>query len=140
MGGGSRRRTGHRANGPAVAMASHAVVTPAVSSKQRHPQVHEDACNSGACRRGGGEERFRAHAARYDPEADYETITRAAAGRRVNKLEPAKSLILLKPTETLPHMGGKRFEVGSPETRCWRRGSRGMLAPQTPIRRSWQWP
>ena len=49
------------------------------------------------------------------PAADYDTITRQAGGRRVNKLEPAKSLILLKPTEAVPHVGGKKFEAGSPD-------------------------
>jgi hypothetical protein len=53
----------------------------------------------------------------YDPEADYVTLTRQAAGRRINRLEPAKSLVLLKPTETVPHLGGKRFETNSPEYR-----------------------
>src|SRR5581483_712840 len=51
----------------------------------------------------------------YDAEADYDTLTKQSAGRRVNQQEPARSLILLKPTETVPHMGGKRFERDSPE-------------------------
>jgi uncharacterized protein DUF1549/uncharacterized protein DUF1553 len=123
-----------RADGPSVApMASHGVVTPAVSFR-RHviPVLTKMGCNSGACHgAAAGKNGFALTLRGYDPEADYETITRAAAGRRVNKLEPAKSLILLKPTETLPHMGGKRFDVGSPEytvLASWI--AEGMAAPR----------
>ena len=67
-------------------------------------------CNSGACHgAAAGKNGFALTLRGYDPAADYDTITRAAAGRRVNKLEPAKSLLLLKPTETLPHMGRQTF-------------------------------
>jgi len=105
---------------PAVVtpMASHAVVAPGPVSFRRHviPVLTKMGCNSGACHgAAAGKNGFALTLRGYDPDADYDTITRAAAGRRVNKLEPAKSLLLLKPTETLPHMGGKRFEVGSPE-------------------------
>jgi hypothetical protein len=51
----------------------------------------------------------------YEPEADYKAVIEASEGRRINRAEPAKSLILLKPTQSVRHGGGKRFEVGSPE-------------------------
>jgi hypothetical protein len=79
------------------------------------PVLTKMGCNSGACHgAAAGKNGFALTLRGYDPGADYETITRQAGGRRVNKLEPAKSLILLKPTETVPHMGGRRFPVGSP--------------------------
>ena len=53
----------------------------------------------------------------YDPEADYLTLTRQAPARRVNPVEPARSLMLLKPTLAVPHGGGKRFATDSPEYR-----------------------
>ena len=99
-------------------IASHAVAPASPVSFRKHviPVLTKMGCNSGACHgAAAGKNGFALTLRGYDPEADYDTITRAAAGRRVNKLEPAKSLLLLKPTETLPHMGGKRFEVGSPE-------------------------
>src|SRR5829696_10435374 len=99
-------------------IASHAVTPAPPVSFRKHviPVLTKMGCNSGACHgAAAGKNGFALTLRGYDPEADYDTITRAAAGRRVNKLEPAKSLLLLKPTETLPHMGGKRFEVGSPE-------------------------
>ncbi|HEX2489600.1 MAG TPA: DUF1549 domain-containing protein, partial [Blastocatellia bacterium] len=51
----------------------------------------------------------------YEPEADYKAVVEASEGRRINRAEPAKSLILLKPTQSVRHAGGKRFEVGSVE-------------------------
>jgi len=75
-------------------------------------------CNSGACHgAAAGKNGFKLTLRGYDPETDYVTLTRQAAGRRTNPLEPARSLILLKPTRTIPHMGGRRFEVGSAEYR-----------------------
>ena len=49
----------------------------------------------------------------YDPDLDYEAITQANEGRRVNRDEPEKSLVLLKPTFQIQHGGGVRFETGS---------------------------
>lgn len=51
----------------------------------------------------------------YEPGLDYEAIVKAQDGRRINKADPAKSLILLKPTFSIPHGGGERFKVGSLE-------------------------
>ena len=97
------------------------------------PVLTKAGCNSGACHgAAAGKNGFGLTLRGYDPAADYDTITRQAGGRRVNKLEPAKSLILLKPTETVPHMGGKRFEAGSPEYDMLSRWiASGMPAPAT---------
>ena len=51
----------------------------------------------------------------YEPEADYKAVVEASEGRRINRAESTKSLILLKPTQSVRHAGGKRFEVGSLE-------------------------
>jgi hypothetical protein len=97
------------------------------------PVLTKAGCNSGACHgAAAGKNGFSLTLRGYDPEADYDALTREAAGRRVNKLEPAKSLVLLKPTETVPHMGGKRFEPESPEYRVIARWiAAGMPAPDT---------
>jgi hypothetical protein len=72
-------------------------------------------CNSGACHgAAAGKNGFSLTLRGYDPAADYDAITRQAGGRRVNRLEPARSLLLLKPTEAVPHVGGRKFEPGSP--------------------------
>jgi hypothetical protein len=72
-------------------------------------------CNSGACHgAAAGKNGFSLTLRGYDPAADYDAITRQAGGRRVNLIEPAKSLLLLKPTEVVPHVGGRKFEPGTP--------------------------
>jgi hypothetical protein len=126
---GSIAATGLHAQQPALAriapmrpVAVHTAAAPAPSAvtaisfrNQVLPVLTKIGCNSGACHgAAAGKNGFALTLRGYDPAADYDTITRQAGGRRVNKLEPAKSLILLKPTETVPHMGGRRFIVGSP--------------------------
>jgi hypothetical protein len=78
------------------------------------PMMTKVGCNSGACHgalagKGGQKLSLRG----YAPEADHFVLTRQALGRRVNKLEPARSLVLLKPTLAVPHGGGQKLEVGS---------------------------
>jgi hypothetical protein len=68
-------------------------------------------CHGAKAGRGG----FRLSAFGSDPETDHESIVFGASRRRIDLRRPAHSLILLKPTMTLPHAGGRRFQVGSPE-------------------------
>ena len=51
----------------------------------------------------------------YEPELDYDAIVRDANGRRIDRADPTRSLILAKPTFAIPHGGGERFKVGSLE-------------------------
>src|SRR5689334_1917743 len=82
------------------------------------PVLTKMGCNSGACHGAlAGKNGFKLTLRGYDPEVDYDTLTRQAVGRRVSLAEPARSLVLLKPTATIPHGGGKRFAVGSLEYR-----------------------
>src|SRR5262249_56356751 len=41
----------------------------------------------------------------YDPAFDYEQIVEDIAGRRIDRKEPANSLVLLKPSQGVPHEG-----------------------------------
>jgi hypothetical protein len=50
-----------------------------------------------------------------DPDADYEALTKMHLGRRINRVEPPKSLVLLKPTNAVAHTGGQKIEPNSPE-------------------------
>ena len=80
------------------------------------PVLSKMGCNSGACHGAlAGKNGFKLTLRGYDPIIDYDTLTRQALGRRVSLSEPAKSLMLLKPTFTVPHGGGKRFAVDSLE-------------------------
>lgn len=99
-------------------MASHApapaAIPPVSFTTQVIPVLTKMGCNSGPCHGAeAGKNGFALTLRGYDPAADYDAIARQAGGRRVNPMEPARSLLLLKPTESVPHMGGKRFEPGS---------------------------
>jgi hypothetical protein len=82
------------------------------------PLLTRAGCNGASCHgsasgRGG----FKLAAFGGDAGVDFAAITRWAEGRRLNRADPAHSLLLLKPTMTVPHGGGLRFKVGSPEYR-----------------------
>ncbi len=73
-------------------------------------------CNSGACHgAAAGKNGFHLSLRGYDPQADYYTLTHQYGGRRVVLGDPADSLMLLKPTFSIAHGGGKRFAIGSLE-------------------------
>ena len=50
-----------------------------------------------------------------DPEEDYETIVKDQRGMRIDRIEPAKSLLLLKVTGSIPHGGAQKIPPGSAE-------------------------
>jgi hypothetical protein len=78
------------------------------------PVLAKAGCSAGACHgAAAGQNGFRLSLRGYDNEGDYLALTRNAFGRRVTPSDPGRSLMLLKPTATVPHKGGKRFEVGS---------------------------
>lgn len=75
-------------------------------------------CSSGACHGAqAGKNGFKISLRGYDPEGDFQTITRQARGRRIVPSDPGRSLILTKPTGAVPHKGGLRFRVNSREYR-----------------------
>jgi hypothetical protein len=78
-------------------------------------------CNAGACHgsfqgRGGLNLSLFGH----DPAHDFQALTRAALGRRVDVIDPDGSLLLRKATGQVPHEGGQRFPVDSWEYRVIR--------------------
>jgi hypothetical protein len=80
------------------------------------PMMTKIGCNSGACHGAlAGKGGFKLSLRGYDPAADHFVMTRQALGRRVDKLEPARSLVLLKPTMAVSHGGGQKIDVGSPD-------------------------
>src|SRR5947208_2686110 len=84
------------------------------------PVMTKIGCNSGACHGAlAGKNGFKLTLRGYDPDVDYDTLTRQSDGRRVSLSSPTDSLILLKPTLTIPHGGGKRFTVNSLEYRVF---------------------
>jgi hypothetical protein len=87
-------------------------------------------CNSGACHGAlAGKNGFKLSLHAYDPETDFHTITRQARGRRLIPSDPGRSLLLTKPSGGIPHKGGLRFSVDSPEYRVV---AEWIAAGQTP--------
>jgi hypothetical protein len=73
-------------------------------------------CNAGACHGNkSGKGGLKLSLRGQDPDVDYATLTRDLFARRTNPLEPDRSLMLLKATAQVPHEGGVRFRVDSPE-------------------------
>ena len=73
-------------------------------------------CNLGGCHgNGNGKGGFKLSLRGQDPDLDWAAMTRDQGGRRVNFIEPEKSLLLLKATASIAHEGGQRFAPGSPE-------------------------
>jgi Protein of unknown function (DUF1553)/Protein of unknown function (DUF1549)/Bacterial Ig-like domain (group 2) len=82
------------------------------------PVLTKAGCNSGPCHgAAAGKNGFKLTLRGYDPALDYLTLTRQAGARRISKVDPATSLMLLKPTMAVSHGGGKRF---SPRSAAYR--------------------
>ncbi|MEX2578897.1 MAG: DUF1549 and DUF1553 domain-containing protein [Verrucomicrobiales bacterium] len=82
------------------------------------PVMTRQGCNMGSCHGAvAGKGGFRLSLRAYDPPRDFYNITREARGRRVETAEPARSLVLTKPTMATPHKGGKRLHPSSRDYR-----------------------
>jgi uncharacterized protein DUF1549/uncharacterized protein DUF1553 len=86
------------------------------------PVLSQAGCNQGTCHgKASGQHGFRLSIFAFDPQADYNAIVKDARGRRVCGSDPDRSLFLRKPAAQMPHGGGRRFAVGSPEYRLLHR-------------------
>ncbi|HEX4131320.1 MAG TPA: DUF1549 domain-containing protein [Pirellulales bacterium] len=87
------------------------------------PILSKAGCNAAACHASQhGKGGFKLSVFGYDPAEDYAAIVRDRQGRRVNLVDPARSLVLLKPTLLIPHGGNRRLSVGSVDyeiVRAW---------------------
>lgn len=78
--------------------------------------VSKAGCNLGGCHGNGqGKGGLKFSLRGQDPNLDWAAMVQEQGGRRVNPIEPERSLLLLKATAQLAHDGGQRFAVGSPE-------------------------
>ncbi len=72
--------------------------------------LSKQGCNSGACHGSpSGKGGFRLSLRAFDKQLDELTLIREDFGRRVNTLEPQRSLLLEKPTMGVSHGGGKKL-------------------------------
>jgi hypothetical protein len=71
-------------------------------------------CNNGSCHGSfQGRGSFRLSLFGYDPAKDFGALTRDALGRRIDRINPDRSEMLLKATAQIPHEGGQRFARNS---------------------------
>ncbi|HEY3789699.1 MAG TPA: DUF1549 domain-containing protein, partial [Urbifossiella sp.] len=78
------------------------------------PTLTKNSCNSGGCHGAlAGKGGLKLSLRGYDHDSDFFVLTRQALARRVDLTVPADSLLLKKAARTMPHGGGRRFEVGS---------------------------
>jgi hypothetical protein len=96
------------------------------------PILVASGCSSGPCHgKSRGQNGFQLSLLCFDPEFDYAALTRNARGRRVFPSAPEKSLILQKAAGILPHGGGVRLPMGSPDYETLRK----WIAEGAPRRR-----
>ncbi len=78
------------------------------------PVFMKSGCNTGSCHGAArGKDGFRLSLFGFDPDGDYQRITRQVNGRRINLALIHDSLILEKGAGRVTHTGGKRFEPDS---------------------------
>jgi hypothetical protein len=71
-------------------------------------------CNAGSCHGAArGKDGFQLSLFGYDPDGDFERITRQVATRRVNTALPAESLIITKSLGAVQHTGGAPVKPGT---------------------------
>jgi hypothetical protein len=79
------------------------------------PVLTKAGCNQGSCHgAAAGKDGFRLSLFGYDPDGDYQRITRELAGRRINLAVPEDSLLIDKALGQVRHSGGRRFDKKSP--------------------------
>lgn len=80
-----------------------------------NPVLSRMGCNQGTCHGAAmGKNGFKMSLRGYDPIYDVRALTDDLAGRRVNLASPDESLMLLKATGAVPHMGGMLTKPGEP--------------------------
>jgi hypothetical protein len=80
------------------------------------PVISKAGCNLGTCHgNANGKGGLKLSLRGEDPARDHAVLVREIAGRRVNTLDPAASLILAKPSGGVAHQGGVRFSRESRE-------------------------
>ena len=79
------------------------------------PALSKMGCNAGTCHGAkDGKAGFKLSLRGYDPLYDHRALTDDIGARRFNRAAPDQSLMLLKATGSIPHVGGVRTDVGQP--------------------------
>ncbi len=97
-----------------VPQASFGADNPVTFLRDIAPILNKAGCTSGTCHGAAkGKNGFKLSLRGYDPQFDYESLLYDLSGRRFNRAEPGKSLMLAKPAQEVAHGGGQRFEKDS---------------------------
>lgn len=79
------------------------------------PILSRMGCNAGTCHGAAeGKNGFKLSLRGYDPLGDHRSLTDDLEGRRFNRVAPDKSLMLLKTSGSVPHVGGVLTQPGQP--------------------------
>jgi hypothetical protein len=98
----------------AVTVSGQSTATPVSFVRDVMPILGKAGCNAGTCHGAQkGRNGFKLSLRGYDPAFDHEQIVEDIAGRRIDRKEPANSLVLLKPTQGVPHEGKLAFDERS---------------------------
>ena len=96
-----------------VAAAAFGAETRVTFLRDVAPILNKVGCTSGTCHGAAkGKNGFKLSLRGYDPQFDYEALLYDLSGRRFNRADPGKSLMLAKPTQEIAHGGGQRFDEG----------------------------
>src|SRR5512138_106176 len=105
----------------AATLVAFAVAAPRAADQPRvtflrdvAPILNKVGCTAGTCHGAAkGKNGFKLSLRGYDPQFDYESLLYDLAGRRFNRADPGKSLMLAKPSLEVAHGGGRRFAKDS---------------------------
>src|SRR5262249_31179754 len=79
------------------------------------PALSRIGCNAGTCHGSAqGRNGFQLSLRGYDPVYDHRALVDDIGGRRFNRAAPERSLMLMKPTGVVPHVGRVLFQPGDP--------------------------
>ncbi len=80
--------------------------------KDVQPVLAKLGCNAGTCHGAAqGKNGFKLSLRGYDPVFDHRALTDDLEGRRFNRADPDRSLMLLKPAGGVPHAGGVVWQL-----------------------------
>jgi hypothetical protein len=97
-----------------VAVSGQGATPPVSFVRDIMPILAKTGCNAGTCHGAQkGRNGFKLSLRGYDPTFDHEQLVEDISGRRIDRKEPANSLILLKPTQGVPHEGKHVFDEKS---------------------------
>jgi len=92
----------------------NAALAPVRFVRDIEPVLAAVGCNAGTCHGAAkGKNGFKLSLRGYDPEFDYAALAQDLQGRRINRVQPDQSLMLLKPTGAVAHEGRTLFHPDS---------------------------